>query len=242
MMLPFLSGCNSEYGLDCLQTSGDIVQEEFDVDGFNKIQVWERVQLIISQGETQSVRVETGANLMNEIKVKVEDSILTVSDRNSCNLIRDYDITKVYVTSPNVKEIRNSSGLTVESDGVLGFDELTLISQDPLNEDEFHIDGDFNLNLDVATLRIRANGISTFRLYGKAGHANFALYDGDVRVEAAELEIRGIYFYHRSTNKIIIDPLIALRGEIWGLGDVISLNHPPIVEVEQFFTGQLIFE
>ncbi len=242
LSLVTLLGCDSEFGLDCFQASGKIVQQEFPVPVFKKIQVWERVQLIVSQGDTQNVLVETGENLLNEIQVKVKDSILTVSNRNSCNLVRDYDVTKVFVTSPNITEIRNGSGLTVESEGVLGFDELTLISQDPLNEDEYHIDGDFRLDLDVATLRIRANGLSKFYLKGKAGHANFALYDGDVRVEAAELEIRGIYFYHRSTNKIIINPLIALRGEIWGLGDVISKNHPPIVEVEEFFRGQLIFE
>ena len=242
LFLTAILSCDSQYSLDCFQDAGNIIQEEFEVDPFKKIQVWERVQLIVSQGETQSVRVQTGDNLMNEIVVRVKDSILTVSDRNSCNFVRDYAVTKLYVTSPNIVEIRNSSGLTVESDGVLGFDELTLISQDPFNEDEYHMDGDFRLDLDVATLRIRANGLSKFYLNGKAGHANFALYDGDVRVEAAGLEIRGIYFYHRSTNKIIIDPLIALRGEIWGLGDVISLNRPPIIEVEEFFRGRLIFE
>jgi hypothetical protein len=237
-----LIGCDSPNGLDCFQSAGDLVQEEYEVDVFNKIQVWERVQLFISQGPVQSVRVETGDNLINEVFVRVKDSVLTVSDRNSCNFVRDYSVTKVYVTSPNIEEIRNSSGHTVESEGVLGFNELDLISQDPLLDGLYHMDGDFNLDLDVATLRIRANGLSKFYLRGKAGHANFALYDGDVRVEAAELEIRGIYFYHRSTNKIIINPLIALRGEIWGLGDVISLDYPPIIEVEEFFRGRLIFE
>ncbi|MBZ0328371.1 MAG: DUF2807 domain-containing protein, partial [Altibacter sp.] len=88
--LIFLFGCNSESAWDCIQESGAIIEREFRVKEFKKIQVWERVQLIVSQGDFQNVRVETGENLMNEIQVKVKDSILTISDRNSCNWVRDY--------------------------------------------------------------------------------------------------------------------------------------------------------
>jgi hypothetical protein len=108
-----LMSCNSEFAWDCVQESGPIIEREFNVRQFKKIQVWERVQLIISQGDFQNVRVETGENLINEIQVVVKDSILTISDRNSCNWVRGYGITKVYVTSPDITEIRNSSGLTV---------------------------------------------------------------------------------------------------------------------------------
>jgi hypothetical protein len=235
-------GCDSVNSLDCFQDTGNIIEEEFTVAPFKKIQVWERVKLIVSQSDTQSVRVETGENLINEILVKVEDSILTVSDRNSCNFVRDYDVTRVYVSSPNIEEIRNSSGLTVESSGVLRFHGLSLIAIDPLGDETYHIDGDFDLDLDVITLGISAAGISTFYLRGKTQFANFGLYDGDVRVEAANLEIGNLNFIHRSTNKLIVNPLDILRGEIRGIGDVIAINRPPIVEVTQLFTGRLIFE
>lgn len=238
----FILGCNSENAWDCVQDSGTIIEREFQVEQFKKIQVWERVQLIISQGDVQNVLVETGENLMNEIQVVVKDSILTLSNRNSCNWVRDYGITKVYVTSPDITEIRNSSGLTVLSNGVLGFHGLNLISVDPTGEDEYHIDGDFDLDLNVVTLGISATGLSKFYLRGKAQFGNFGLYDGDVRVEAAELEISNLNFIHRSTNKMIINPQDILRGEIRGLGDVIAKNRPPIVEVEELYTGRLIFE
>lgn len=235
-------GCGPD-GLDCFQNAGTIIQEEFSVDTFKKVQVWERVQLIISQGETQSIVVETGENLMNEIKVRVEDSILTISDRNSCNFVRDYGITKAYVTTPNIDEIRNSSGLTVLSQGVLGFDELNLVSDDRFNEDEYHIDGDFRLDsLDITRLRIYANGVSKFYLKGEANVAFFGLFDSDVRVEAAELEIQHFYFFHRSTNKMIVNPRRLIIGTIAGLGDVIAVHRPNRIEVEELYTGRLIFE
>ena len=112
-----------------------------------------------------------------------------------------------------------------------------------LLEDEFHIDGDFNLDeLDVGGITINANGISTFRLKGKTRGFQIGLFDGDSRVEAGELEAKNIGIFHRSTNKIICFPIDTLRGTILSVGDVIAKNRPPFVEVEQLFSGSLIFE
>ena len=235
-------GCDSEDAWDCVQLEGDIIQREVEVEGFKKIQVWERVKLIVSQGNTQKVVVETGENLIDEVNVRVEDSILYLTDRNSCNHVRDYGITKVYVTSPNLVEIRNSSGQTVESRGVLKYFRLALLSEDPNNLDVYHFDGDFDLDVQSAQLKVRSNGISKFYLRGTCGFANFQLYDGDARIEAGDLIAQSVYVFHRSTNKIIINPVNSIYGEIRSVGDVISRNRPPIVEVEELYTGRLIFE
>jgi hypothetical protein len=237
-----LCGCNGENVFDCVQSSGNIIEQEFEVDAFNRIQVWERVQLFISHGDQQMVRVETGENLMNEIQLKILDSVLTISDRNSCNWGRNYGITKVYITSPDIKQIRNSSGLTVKSIGTLRYSFLDLVSEDRVIEDLYHVDGDFDMDLDVDWLNINANGLSKFYLRGKIWGGFFGLYDGDVRVEAADLEIQSLKFFHRSTNKMIVNPIQSIVGEIRGLGDVIAKHRPPIVEVEELYTGRLIFE
>jgi len=242
-MLPALYwACDSGNAWDCVQDSGELVQQEYNVDLFKKIQVWERVQLIIQQGNQQSVRVQTGANLIDEIQVVVEDSTLKISDRNSCNYVRDYDITKVFVSTPDIREIRNSSGLTVKSIGTLGFNELRLISNDPGNLEVYHHDGDFDLDLDVILLVVQSNGLSNFFLRGKAQFMGVRFDDGDPRLEGADLIVNNVNVFHRSTNKIIVNPQVSIRGQIRGLGDVIAVNRPPIVEVEEFFRGRLIFQ
>ena len=236
-------GCDYEDSIDCIQAAGDLVEQEYTVSRFKKIIVWEGVQLIIRQGDSVSIVVQTGENLLNEIIVRVEDNTLHVSNNTNCNFVRDYGITKVFVTSPNIEEIRNSSGLTVESRGDISFPFLTLISEDPDSLGEYHKDGDFIINnLDVRVLWIKANGLSNFYLTGKAFNCHFGASDSDVRIEAANLEIQNLYLFHRSTNKMIVNPQVAIRGKIKGLGDVISKNHPPIVEVEEYYKGKLIFE
>lgn len=243
LLIVFL-GCDSENALDCIQSSGDIIQEELDVAAFNSIIVWNRVQLILVEGQRQRVIIETGENLRNDVRVRVEDSILKVSDRNVCNYTRDYGITKVYVsTTVDSLTVRNSSGLTVENIGKITQKKLVLISQDPQQLDIFHIDGDFRLNdIDVGTIEVQSNGLAKFYLQGRAFSSFYILQDSDTRVEAQDFIVDDVVFFHRSTNKLIVNPQNRLRGIITGLGDVISLNRPPIVDVEERFKGRLIFE
>jgi hypothetical protein len=40
---------------------------------------------------------------------------------------------------------------------------------------------------------------------------------------------------------MIVNPQESIVGELRGTGDLISLKTPSIVEVEQYYTGQLIF-
>lgn len=244
-ILFLIFGCDSENAPDCFQSAGEMIEEVYDVEDFNKIIVWDRVKLVLVEGPEKRVMVRSGENLFNEIRVRVEDSILKVSDRNSCNFVRDMDEgTTVFVTAPvDTLEIRNSSGLTVENIGRILNTKLVLISEDREEEDEFHIDGDFNLtNINSESLFVEANGLSTFRLSGDSNFCFFRLYDGDARVEADELIVKNVLFFHRSTNKIICYPTESIGGTIVSVGDVIAKNRPPTVNVEELYTGRLIFE
>ena len=237
-----LLSCDSEEGLNCFQAAGDIKQTEFEVADFTTIIVEERVQLIIKQGTEQKVIIETGENLLNDIEVSVKDGVLTIINDNGCNLVREYNITKALITSPNIERIRNASGYEIQSDGVLSFPSLSLISEDLEEEDAFHKDGDFRMQLDVDQLEITANGLSNYFLSGAVNNADINLLEGDARFEGRNLIIQNLDIYHRGTNKVIVNPQQTLRGQVLSTGDLISVNRPPIVEVEELYKGKLIFE
>lgn len=237
-----LLSCNGENVPDCFQNSGTIVQQEFDVDTFDKITVFERIELIIKDEPVQKVIVETGEYLLNDIEVKVVDGELTLINNNSCNLTRDYGITKVYVSSPNLTELRNSSGLTLSSDGVLNYANLRLISEDFNATYVSHTDGDFNVQVNSDKIDVVVNNLSSVFISGSVNNLFIGFYSGDVRFEGANLIAQNVDIFQRSSNDMIVNPQQSLTGEIRGTGDVVSLNHPPIVDVEEFYTGELIFE
>ncbi|AFL81322.1 Protein of unknown function (DUF2807) [Aequorivita sublithincola DSM 14238] len=241
-VLFLLQSCDSDKGWDCTQKAGTIVETEFTVQPFTKILVWERTKLFVKQGDVQKVVVETGENLMTDIEVTVTDGRLEIHNYNGCNLVRDYGITKVYVTSPNITEIRSSTGLLVESIGTLKYPLLTLLSEDQEFEDQYHIDGDFKLDLEVGHLNVVASGLSKFYLSGSSVSADFGLYSGDCRIYAQDLIVQNLHIYQRSTGDMVVNPQQYIKGKIVSLGNVISKNKPPVVEVEELYRGRLIFE
>lgn len=237
-----LLSCNGDNVPDCFQNSGAIVQQEFELETFDKITVYERIELIVNDEPTQNVVVETGKYLLNDIEVKVENGTLILKNNNACNLTRDYGITKVYVSSPNLIEVRNSSGLTVSSDGVLNYSNLTLVSEDFNATYVTHTDGDFKLQVNCDRIDIVFNNLSRVFISGFVNNLFIGFYSGDARFEGANLIAQNIDIFQRSSNDMIVNPQQSLTGEIRGTGDVISINRPPIVEVEEFYTGKLIFE
>ncbi len=242
VLLLVFTACDSDSAWDCVKSSGTIFQEEITLENFDKIDVRHRVQLIVKQGAEQKIFLETGENLRRKITLKVTDGELFIDNNNNCNLVRDYGITKVYVTSPNITQIRNGSGLSVLSDGTLAFPKLALVSEDTAIEGDIHTVGDFELLLNVENLTIVANGKSNFFLSGQSERATIGFYGGDGRFEGQNFIIQNLTIFHRSSNKMIVNPQQSIVGEIRSVGDVISLNEPPVVEVEEFYTGRLIFQ
>tara|TARA_R110002073_G_scaffold148335_3_gene301419 strand:- start:15297 stop:16013 length:717 start_codon:yes stop_codon:yes gene_type:complete len=232
--------CNSEDALDCFQTEGNIVQQEIVVSSFEKIVVNRDIELIVKEGSDYRVIIETGENLLNDVLVIVVDNELQLTDNNTCNYVRDYGNTKVYVTAPNITEIRNSSQYEVSSEGILTFPELSLVSEDFNAPGSFTV-GDFRLQINNDKLRVVTNNISSFYMSGTVNSLFVGFYAGAGRFEGENLIAQSVDVFHRGSNDMIVNPQISLTGELRGTGNLISVNQPPTVEVEQFYTGELIF-
>lgn len=238
-ILVFVFACNSEDANDCLQTAGSIVQQEINAANFTKILVNRNVQLILKEGAEPLVIIETGENLLSDVTVEVVNNQLILSDNNTCNYVRDYNATKVFVTAPAIEEIRSSTQFTIISDGVLTYNNIALICEDFNAPGTFTV-GDFEMQFNNERVRVVANNISSFYLSGQTENLFVGFYSGAGRFEGENLIAQNVEVYHRGSNDMIVNPQQELTGELRGTGDLISVNQPPIVEVEQFYTGELI--
>ncbi|WP_228547172.1 head GIN domain-containing protein [Nonlabens antarcticus] len=240
-LLTMATSCDSENGLNCTQAAGDIQSYEVDVDTFDKVIIFQRMGATFKQGPIQKVVVKTGENLFNDIDVKVIDGQLQIVNNNGCNLVRDYGITQIEITSPNITEIRTSTGEDLKSDGVLSYPSLTLLSEDTALEDEFNTDGDFRLELDVQNLKIVSNNLSYFYLSGTVENTDITFLDGDGRIYAENLEVQNAQIFHRGTSEWRMDVKQSIAGTINGYGDVILNNQPTTVDVQETWRGRLIY-
>lgn len=242
ILVILLCACNGENVPDCFQNSGDVVVKEFPVSEFTKITVFEHVEMILKEAAEHKVTVSTGEFLMDEIEVIVENGRLKLYDNNGCNLTRDYGITKITVEAPNVEEIRSSTGLPIRSEGILNYPNLILLSEDFNDPEAITRDGLFDLEVNSINLSATVNALSTMYVKGTAENLNVNFVSGDARFESRFLIAQNVTIYHRGTNDITVNPQQSLNANLVSTGDVIVVNTPPIITVQEQYSGRVIFE
>ncbi len=233
--------CNSEDANDCFQTSGTIIQQRFDVIPFSRILVNRDVELVLTEGPNFEVLIETGENLLNDVEVTVQDNQLQLTDNNTCNFVRDFGLTRAFVTAPNITEIRSSTQFDISSNGILNYENISLLSEDFNAPGSFTV-GDFRLQINSSNLIVVSNGSSFFFIEGMVNALNVNFVGGSSRFEGRNLVAEDVSVFHRASNDIVINPQASVTGSIVNVGDVILVNTPPFVEVEERFRGRLIFE
>lgn len=240
LTLLLLASCDSKNAPDCFKNAGDIIEKEYTVVPFTKITAFKNIELIVTDAPTQTVKVETGENLIDEISVTVENETLLLKDNNGCNLTRDYGVTKIYVSSPNVTRIRNSSQFTVRSNGVLNYPDLALVSED--DSGDFYNNGIFNLEVNATNISVVINNTTTAYISGTTTNLRVNHASGDGRFEGRNLIADNVTIYHRGSNDITVNPQLKLKANLLSTGNVISVSTPPVLEIQEQFDGRVIFE
>lgn len=232
----FLFGCSDE-GSDCFKKEGDKVWREVSVESFSRIHISAGIELIVKEGENQKIQVEAGKNLIDDILVEVLDGELRISNENGCEMLRNYHIAKVYVETPVLNKIYSSSQYSIRSEGVLRFPELSLESG--IVEDT--PSSIFELEIENEKLIINDNISSVFKIKGSTVQLEINFWGSNGRFEGGNLMANQVYIYHRSTNDIHVFPIERISGTIASTGNLVLKNLPPIVEVNQLYTGHIVY-
>lgn len=116
--------------------NGDVTTQERQVPAFDAIKVGCAINLYISQGDKQTVKVVTDENIQERIVTKVTNGTLNLS----CDNVKDATKMDIYVTAVNLSKIDASGASKVTGDG-------------PLKSEVFglYTSGAAKANLDIET-------------------------------------------------------------------------------------------
>lgn len=182
-----LSSCHYLEG-ERVNGDGNITSVTHAISDFKGVDVGGAIELILSQGDSFSVKVVTDQNLHQHLEVTKDGSTLRVHPANHTNLDPTGKI-KVYVTAPLLTKIEASGACNVVT-------ETRLTSGEGIDID---LSGACNANLDLKTpnLEVGASGASEISLKGETKNLNI---DGsgstnikafDLLSENADVEISG---------------------------------------------------
>jgi Putative auto-transporter adhesin, head GIN domain len=232
-----------EKPFDCIKSSGPIKSKVFEGLTFTKLLVNKRINVVLIEGSEHKVEVKTGENLINDIEVTVEDDLLKLSDNTSCNWVRDYGETVVYITAPNITQINSKTEQNITSEGVLHYPTLHLLT---IKDDDGYPGigtGDFYLTVDNESVTIDNNDLGRYFITGNTATLNVYFWENGGVFHGENLYANTVNFYHRGSNDLFIRPTNFLNGDIYNVGDVNCYSRPPIenVHVTEHYRGRLIY-
>ena len=227
---------------ECYESTGDMVTRLIPVNPFTRIKVYRGIAVVITQGPEYKVEIKSGSNLINNVSVTQNDNQLVFADNTTCNWLREYGQTTIYITTPNLEEIYSKTERDISSNGVLTYPALRIYALDKdADGEEGAGTGDFYISVNNNQLVIENNNVSRYFISGTTNEANLNLYAGDGRIDASNLTAQTIKVYHRGSNDMLVRPIQSITGKMVSTGDIILKNNPPIVDVQQLYQGHVIY-
>ncbi|MBF02741.1 MAG: hypothetical protein CMP76_05545 [Flavobacterium sp.] len=233
---------------DCFKGNSNPTTLTFPYENFTKIKVYTGVGLVLNEGPDYEVKIQTTKNIKQHIEVALEGDLLVVKDNSSCNITRDYGVTTVYVTIPDgtIKpliqelELYSKSEQKIETLSTLHAPIVRLYSigddGDGSGASDFYINCESNSQLVV-----ECNTVSNFYINGSCSEMLLNFYFGEGKFYGDNLQVQTIKLFHRGSNDMIVKPIERIEGKILSTGDVFLRNNPPEIEVQELFTGRLIY-
>jgi hypothetical protein len=167
--------------------NGNIKTEERSASQFQSISTSGIYKVIIEQGNSYKVSVETDENLMSYIETNFSGGDLEIKTKKGYEL-KPSDGVIVHVMMKEVKSLSASGASGFTSKGTISGDKLKIGTSGAANTD---------LDLKVRDVKVGISGASHVLLKGSAAHAEFGVSgSGEVKaldfaVEDAEVGISG---------------------------------------------------
>ena len=174
---------------EIIEGNGKVVTRDVAVSSFDALKANGLYELKLSQGSTESVKIEADENLQAYFTVKKEGSKLVIDTDKLKNKNSGKLKLKVYVTFRQLKTLELSTLGNVTSEGSLSFDDLKLSTKSV---------GNVDLNLTANKVSLYNQGVGNVTLSGKAQNAVFhhkgvgSLKAGDFAVQTVDIKNNGV--------------------------------------------------
>ena len=146
-----------------------MLSEITEISSFNELKVWGAVDIVLLQGEKESVRIEGEGS--DNSPIKIENRGQTLEVHSECDDKKkncEYDLT-IYLTCVNLKKINCSGASSIKTEGNVNLANLSI-----------DVSGatDLDLNMDVNKLKLCSSGASEIQLDG-------TMQDVDIKADGA---------------------------------------------------------
>lgn len=211
----FIDLDDDELSLNCRRADGPNVSVELPVDGFDGIDLTIAANVFLRQGSTFEVLAEGPEEAVTDLEDRVFDGIWRIDTRRC---YRNSEEINIFITLPELREIRNSGSGDLLTEEFFLVDDLDLHGSGS---------GDMNLLVEADRVDARINGSGDIRIEGLANQLELSVRgSGDWRGFGFEsLEADVVMSGSGDAEVRVVDFLLV---RISGSGDVLFKGNPDL--------------
>ena len=213
-----LSGCTliGERG------NGKVIKQDRQVTSFNAMDISGAFEIILTQGDTEAVTVESDENLIPLIRTVVVGNELRISTKDP---IRNPTVMKVYVTLRDLQKIDISGAVNINTTNRMTLNELSIDASGASKS---------KLDIAVQKLSMDCSGASKMYFTGMAVNVKMDL-SGASDIFAFDFPAETYFIELSGAGKAQIHVTKSLNAEISGAGNVVYKGSPE--QVDQRVSG-----
>jgi hypothetical protein len=228
-----LTSCNREDAPDCFQAAGEYTTVQRNLEVFTSIELNDYIQYELIDTTYSGVIIQAPGNLIPDIETKVEDGVLVVHNRNTCNFVRSFkNRITVRICAPEFRDIQNYATGDVVA--------LNTIDGSVFSMDNRSAAGVQRLTLDVDTVRISSHtGVSDAIVRGRCNEA-YLFNQGVGSLDARSLQANNAFVNNSSLNDVYVYSLNYLYAYIQFSGNIYYRGNPIDVDVLEEGEGRCL--
>lgn len=230
----FLS-CKKENRWDCIKRTGEQTSETRTLPPFTSIQLKDNIDVFITQGPIQEVKVVAGKNLVSLVRTEVMNGELCLNNDNKCNWARSYKkgVIAVYVTMPTLSYVENKGSGNIKSLNTIFCGKISMLTNES---------GDIDLSLNAADLvYVSCLGSSDITLRGYTPSLGiYHISEGYLYCDS--LQADNAWTESKASGNEYLNVKTSLKASIDWAGDIYYLGNPPIIEAKENGKGKLIHQ
>lgn len=209
-----LAGCSSA----CIEDSGIRIAKGSVVKPFDKINIEGAIKVVLKQDSTYAIKIEADSNIIEQVKAEVSGSKLSLKLKKESYCGTDSIV--IYAGIGELKEIEGAGAVNVRTDGLINGKDLTM---------NFAGASDVALNLSVANLTTKMDGVGKLNLSGQTGTHKLTT-TGSSETTAYNF-IAGLYDIHiTGTGKASINVLNELKVRTDGSSEIYYKGNPKKID------------
>jgi len=223
-----LLSCNANLNLnDGVVGSGNIITEKRTInENFDKIAASTGVTVIVEQGSTTDVEVETDDNLMQYVITKVENGTLIVKIEGSINTMTSINVR---IKMSSIAGLESSSGSRISSKNTIKGNTIKVKSSSG---------SEINVVLEYENISCESSSGSNITVAGKALKLKTASSSGS-EIDANELAANEVYSQSTSGSSTTVKPIVKLDAKASSGSSIDYVQTPKTLTKEETSGGSV---